>query len=87
MEDQFIIYEEYNDEDYQKVEGNPHLLKEKNTGAIVNVDQNQYDAYIKNYKKVYNEKKKIKDFESEMKEMKNDINEIKDLLRSLAQNK
>ena len=35
MEDQFRIYEEYDDEDYQKVEGNPHLLKEKNTGYSI----------------------------------------------------
>ena len=82
------IFEDFDDSEvYQKIKDRPDLVKDKETGAVLNVDNEAYNAYVNNYKKVLKEKKKVDSIETELNEMKNDINEIKNLLRSLAQKK
>ena len=82
------IFEDFDDSEvYQKIKDRPDLVKDKETGAVLNVDNEAYNAYVNNYKKVLKEKQKVNSIETELNEMKNDINEIKNLLRSLAQNK
>ena len=72
---------------YQEVEGKPNLVRDSDTKSIINVDESRYNAYIENYKKVYNQKKREDTMKNELDKMKNDIDEIKELLRSLVQNK
>ena len=80
--------EYYNDDDlFSKVEGNSNLVREKETGAIINVNSSEYQSYIINSRKILTERKKSESVEEELNDIKNDINEIKDLLRSLTQNK
>ena len=80
--------EYYNDDElFSKVEGNSNLVREKETGAIINVNNSEYQSYIINSRKILSERKKAESIEEELNDIKSDINEIKDLLRSLAQNK
>ena len=86
------FYEDINSDDnpfddYLKIEGKPNLVRDSDTKSIINVDESRYNAYIENYKKVYNQKKREDTMKSELDKMKNDIDEIKQLLRSLVQNK
>lgn len=67
-----------------RVQDKTGLYRDKETNAIVNMDENEYHLYIESCKKVYNEKQKIKHLENDMNEIKNDLNEIKNLLRNLA---
>lgn len=80
--------EYYNDDEiFSKVEGNSNLVRERETGAIINVNNSEYQSYIINSRKILSERKKAESIEKELNGIKNDINEIKDLLRSLSQNK
>lgn len=72
-----------NHKEYLKVKDKDNLLRDSFSNAIVNSDEDGYQRYIENYKKVYNQNKKINDFENDLKTMKDDIDEIKSLLRSL----
>jgi hypothetical protein len=69
--------------DYVKVKDKDHLLRDVYSNGIVNNDSDGYQNYVENYKRAYNESKKIKDLEFEMSEIKNDLHEIKTLLRSM----
>jgi hypothetical protein len=60
------------------------LYRDESNNAIINMDQNEYQHYVQNYKKKYNEVQKIKNLENDVSEIKNDLNEIKNLLRGLA---
>jgi acyl-[acyl carrier protein]--UDP-N-acetylglucosamine O-acyltransferase len=70
--------------DYIKVKDKDHLARDINSNGIVNFDQDGYNKYIENYKRVYNESQKIKSLENDVNEIKNDLSEIKTLLRNLA---
>ena len=67
-----------------KVEGHPNLIRDMNTGAIVNTNGNAYQNYL--MKKNRNEKEvedlnRMRDIDS----LKDDISTIKDLLLKLAE--
>lgn len=68
---------------FSEIEGNPNLVRDTYSNGIVNVDESGYRSYIENYKRTYNEMKKMKKMENEVLEIKNDLNEIKDLLKSI----
>jgi acyl-[acyl carrier protein]--UDP-N-acetylglucosamine O-acyltransferase len=70
--------------DYVKVKDKNHLARDMNSNGIVNLDQKGYEDYIENYKRIYNESKRIKSLENEMSEIKSSLTEIKNLLRNLT---
>lgn len=70
--------------DYIKVKDKDYLLRDIFSNGIISNDDQGYQAYVENYKRAYNESKKIKNLESQMSEVKSDLNEIKNLLRNLA---
>lgn len=63
--------------DLVPVEGHSNLGREKNSNAIINMDQTGYDAYIQ-----AREKQKLKN--KELEELKSDIEELKSLVKGLA---
>lgn len=64
------------------IDGKPYLVKDLETNALINTDEDAYNQYIESYKKVYSEKQKLNKIESEVETIKNDLNEIKKLLLS-----
>jgi len=66
-----------NNDNLIPVEGERHLFRDKNTGAIVNTDSSSYDQYIKMKKRKQSER-------DELDSLKQDIEEIKSLLREIT---
>ena len=69
---------------YIKVKDKDYLLRDIESNGIINSDDIGYQAYVENYKRTYNESKRINTLENDVSEIKNDLNEIKNLLRNLA---
>ena len=63
--------------DLVPVEGHSNLGREKNSNAIINMDQTGYDAYIQ-----ARERQKLKN--KELEELKSEIEELKSLVKGLA---
>ena len=61
-----------------KVEGNPNLVKDMRTGAIINIDKNS----VKDAKLL---KSKMDKKEEEIETLKNDVAEIKSILNKLIE--
>jgi hypothetical protein len=70
--------------EYIKVKDKDHLFRDSQSEGIVSDDYKSYNQYIENYKRKYNENKKVLEIESDLNNLKSDINEIKTLLRSLV---
>lgn len=66
------------------VEGERNLARDMRTNAIINTNEQDYNAYLARKKSAMNEKQKIESLESQINEVKNDLNEIKMLLRRLS---
>lgn len=65
---------------YLVVEDSPHLIRDAESNAILNVNETLY-----NNRKL--QKKKLKQKKNEIQQLKNDINEIKRLLEKIVENK
>lgn len=68
-----------------KVEGHPNLIRDMNTGAIVNTNGNAYQNYL--MKKNRNEKgvEDLNRMRDDIDSLKDDISTIKELLLKLAE--
>jgi len=66
-----------------KVEGHPDLVRDVNTGAIVNSNGSDFNQYMESYRKRQNQKTKVESLESDLSNLKTDLDEIKSLLRQL----
>ena len=64
--------------DYIKVEGHDGLVRDKNTGAIINLDDSAISARRKS--------KQIGSALDDINMLKNEVSEIKSLLRELIKN-
>jgi hypothetical protein len=69
---------------YIRVKDKNGLYRNENNNSIINMNQNEYDDYIKEYKKVYTDKQKINQLESDVNSIKSDLLEIKSLLKNLS---
>jgi predicted N-formylglutamate amidohydrolase len=68
---------------YLKVKDKDYLVRDLNSNAIINLNENEYEKYVENYKTLYGHTQKIKNLENGMNEIKNDLSEIKNLLINL----
>lgn len=69
------------------IEGHEGLYKDSNTGAVLNNNQNDYQAYIKNRDRLISNKSRLNDLESKVDDLKNDISDIKSILLNLNSKK
>jgi len=74
----------------EKIEDQPDLVKDKNTGAILNVNNNALVAY-KRQKKQLSKINELTDFKTEVKEdintLKEEINSLRELILMSIENK
>ena len=63
-----------------KVEGHPDLVRDRNSGAIVNINSNAMTA-ARERKKLFNDRQK------EIDEIKKDVSDIKNILMQLVEDK
>lgn len=65
------------------VDGYPSLYRDTNSGAIVNNNPHEYEAYMKSYQLRQKKSERIDRIENDLQNLKTDINEIKTLLLKL----
>tara|TARA_X000001382_G_scaffold99772_1_gene74254 strand:- start:17 stop:235 length:219 start_codon:yes stop_codon:yes gene_type:complete len=69
---------------YLKVEGYTSLIREKNSNAIINTDQNAYTIYMQRVKEARKSNDELKYAVREINSIKAELTEIKDLLGKLV---
>ena len=66
------------------VEGKDGYFRDAHSGAIVNKNNLEFQAYVKNRDNLNKEKKKFEKLQSEVTDLKTDMNEIKSMLNSIT---
>lgn len=69
---------------YIKVKEDKSYCRDMNSNAIINVDSNSYNEYIKNKNRILEEKQKIENLQNEVEQIKSSLDEIKSLLLNLS---
>ena len=68
---------------YLKVKSDVSLVRDTDSNAIVNQNQDEFDKFLKLSQKKYEEKRKFDDMRSDLDSLKQDMDEIKTLLRNI----
>ena len=68
---------------YTKIEGHSDLVKDGTTGAILNTNNNAYEAVKRRYKINQLQKEQINKQEKDINSMKEDLTELKTLVKAL----
>ena len=63
---------------YIKVEGHPNLVRDKNSGVILNINKTELEA-----NRIRKQKQREKD--NEIEQLKNDVSEIQSMLNKLVE--
>jgi len=70
--------------DIIKVEGHTHLVRDVNSNAIINTNQNEYQLYMKRIKVREKQSDQLRSAVKEINNLKKDIREIKELIREIV---
>lgn len=70
--------------EYIRVKEDKSYCRDMNSNAIINVDSNSYNEYIKNKNRILEEKQKIENLQNEVEQIKSSLDEIKSLLLNLS---
>jgi len=65
---------------YYRIKGNPNLVRDKNTNAILSVNSIEYQNHKKMKEVKHNQDFRIERIEHEVNTIKNDLDAIKNLL-------
>tara|TARA_Y100001963_G_scaffold152879_1_gene238518 strand:+ start:1086 stop:1310 length:225 start_codon:yes stop_codon:yes gene_type:complete len=71
---------------YYKVKDHGDLLRDSNTGSIVNTNSLDYDKYVSQRAAKNIEHEKTENIEQDLARLKSEISEIKSLLKELVSN-
>tara|TARA_A100001388_G_scaffold244066_1_gene201709 strand:- start:72 stop:296 length:225 start_codon:yes stop_codon:yes gene_type:complete len=69
-----------------KVEGHEHLVRDVNSGAIVNTNVTEYQLYMKRVKSREQQGDQIRSAVKEINNLKAELREIKGLIKELVKN-
>ena len=69
---------------YHKVKDNSDLVRDHNTGAILNTNSLDYDKYVAQRKVKNKEHEKTENIERDISTLRQELDEIKSLLRELV---
>jgi|TARA_B100001778_G_scaffold241126_1_gene201443 hypothetical protein len=69
---------------YHKVKDNSDLVRDPNTGAILNTNSLDYDKYVAQRKVKNKEHEKTENIERDISTLRQELDEIKSLLRELV---
>ena len=70
---------------HKRVTGKPNLVRDMNTRAIVDVDTDAYESYIKTRAQKLAEKERITHMEQKINTIESDLSTIKSLLTKLLE--
>jgi len=68
------------------VKGKDGFYRDSETNAILNKNNEEYQNYVANRKRLLDDKEKIKNLEDKVESLSSDIGDIKDMLSSLLNN-
>ena len=63
------------------IEGKDGYFRDTRSNAIINTNQNEYNTYMMNYKKLSSDKERITDIENELGGIKGDLGDIRLMLQ------
>jgi chaperonin cofactor prefoldin len=66
-----------------KVQGDPSLVRDVNTMAILNTNRTDYDNYIRRKESLMSDKQQLATQANEINNIKQDLSEIKQMLSAL----
>tara|TARA_B100001057_G_scaffold499747_1_gene611597 strand:+ start:11542 stop:11763 length:222 start_codon:yes stop_codon:yes gene_type:complete len=69
---------------FMKVEGHTSLVRDTNSGAIVNTSVSEYQLYMNRVKSREQQGDQIRNAVKEINNLKSELREIKDLLREIV---
>ena len=69
---------------YHKVKDNSDLVRDPNTGSILNTNSLDYDKYVAQRKVKNQEHQKTENIERDISTLRQELDEIKSLLRELV---
>ena len=69
---------------YHKVKDNSDLVRDPNTGSILNTNSLDYEKYVAQRKVKSQEHKKTENIERDISTLRQELDEIKSLLRELG---
>ena len=72
-------------EEYLKVEGHEHLVRDMNSKAIINTSRSAYVAAVTRSRHVQKQKDELRDATREINILKSEMHEIKNLLVKLVE--
>ena len=72
--------------DYHGITGHSDLLRDSQTGSIVNVSTPDYDQYVARRDAKKAQVQQSENIEQDLANLKNEMNEIKSLLKELVSN-
>ena len=67
-----------------KVEGHEHLVRDNNSGAIVNTNVTEYQIYMKRIRSREQDGDKIRSAVKDINNLKNELREIKDIIKEIV---
>tara|TARA_B100000085_G_C18166791_1_gene359821 strand:- start:222 stop:452 length:231 start_codon:yes stop_codon:yes gene_type:complete len=73
--------------EFLKVEGHKDLVRDTNTGAILNTNRNAYLNYKKRLREAQKQRDEIRSATREINNLKCEMHEIKDMLKTLLDRK
>lgn len=68
-----------------KVEGSTSLVRDTNSGAILNIDKDEYNLYLARKRTLREQAAKIEQQNSEINSLRNEMSELKTLLKQLIE--
>jgi len=71
---------------YLKVDSDTSLIRDVDSGAIVNTNKGEYDKFMSLSRKKFQEKQEMNKLKDDVEGMKSDIAEIMSILISIAKN-
>ena len=71
----------------QPVKDYKNLARDSETGAIINLDYNAYDEYLKRHKRAVQQKEIIEKNTNDINSIKSEVSEIKTMLKILIEEK
>ena len=72
-------------EEYLKVEGHEHLVRDMNSKAIINTSRSAYISAVTRSRNVQKQKDELRDATREINILKSEMHEIKNLLVKLVE--
>jgi hypothetical protein len=65
------------------VEGNPSLIRDMGSNAIINTNESEYETYMKNRSTMISRVTQIQSQDEKINKLESDINDIKSMLQLL----